>query len=690
MRTIRLLAILLAAGISLGCPTGTPSTYIVVYDPNGATGTVPIDANAYHQGDIVTALGNTGGLANAGLSFGGWNTKADGTGTGYAVGATFTMGAADLILYAAWWSTSSLAINEVGNPYYTNYSVAIELRNVSSAPTDLAGYRLRTHSRINNGTTFPDNGISTFTLPSLAIPAGGYAVIRGRADTDLQSGGATVYLDDGAASNPVYPWDGYDSGFVEMLDTASGATVDFIRWGSDATLPSSTSFPFSGTPSAFPAGSAYVGYSLGRDASGTNTHSASNWTIRAWTTLGGPNDVTADSDSDSDGIPDSAEAAGGTFAGLPLYQWGARQGQKDIFIHVDYMVNGSVGATDPGIIPQKAALDRVKAKFAAQGYTVHFDLGNLFSATAGDIANHNLDGMSHAVPWQIGATLGVAASHANAYQYKAAYMPGAKRQVFFYMLFGDTQNNSTSGGSSGLANVSGSTALITLGHWGLTTTAGSALNTLVNYQATTVMHEFGHNLGLRHGGDEDNNYQPNYFSIMNYLYQLSGLPTVGTDDDTRYYYQYKYQHSTINPNWASKTNPDTWPDGPTTVSFVMGFSDGSGGTISTTAAVESQGIQRGGLGIDFNNNGVISGSAAAIDPVLLLSGVATASNPLHDFNDWSRVSSVFQRQYSGFNSGAARDLVAVPSSEQRDLRTILDDYNPEVSPPCQTKPAWLP
>lgn len=47
-----------------------------------------------------------------------------------------------------------------------------------------------------------------------------------------------------------------------------------------------------------------------------------------------------------------------------------------------------------------------------------------------------------------------------------------------------------------------------------------------NKAASTFMHEFGHTLGLGHGGimadgeaDHDN-YKPNYFSIMNYSYQL--------------------------------------------------------------------------------------------------------------------------------------------------------------------------
>jgi len=42
-----------------------------------------------------------------------------------------------------------------------------------------------------------------------------------------------------------------------------------------------------------------------------------------------------------------------------------------------------------------------------------------------------------------------------------------------------------------------------------------------------LMHELGHNMNLRHGGDEDNNYKPNYLSIMNYnhwngIYQVDG------------------------------------------------------------------------------------------------------------------------------------------------------------------------
>ena len=44
--------------------------------------------------------------------------------------------------------------------------------------------------------------------------------------------------------------------------------------------------------------------------------------------------------------------------------------------------------------------------------------------------------------------------------------------------------------------------------------------------ANTILHEVGHNLGLRHGGNVDCNYKPNYNSVMNYRYQFPGVNTI--------------------------------------------------------------------------------------------------------------------------------------------------------------------
>lgn len=79
--------------------------YTVEYNGNGNTsGTLPIPQymNPYISGTTSITLGtNSGVLAKTGYTFGGWNTAADGTGTSYAVSATYN-GTASLILHATW------------------------------------------------------------------------------------------------------------------------------------------------------------------------------------------------------------------------------------------------------------------------------------------------------------------------------------------------------------------------------------------------------------------------------------------------------------------------------------------------------------------------------------------------------------------------------------------------------------
>ena len=89
--------------------------YSVSYDGNGATGgSPPTDANSYLQGAPVTVAG-AGSLAKTGNSFVGWNTVANGSGTGYAAGNTFAMPASNVTLYAQWTVLPTYTVSYNGN-----------------------------------------------------------------------------------------------------------------------------------------------------------------------------------------------------------------------------------------------------------------------------------------------------------------------------------------------------------------------------------------------------------------------------------------------------------------------------------------------------------------------------------------------------------------------------------------------
>ena len=104
------------------------STYTVTYNANGATsGNVPEDNNEYNSGDQVTVLGNTGNLALAHYTFGGWNTQPDGQGTTYQANATFNI-SGSTTLYAK-WDLNTHTVTLPTNDEYGTYSLSYTYNN---------------------------------------------------------------------------------------------------------------------------------------------------------------------------------------------------------------------------------------------------------------------------------------------------------------------------------------------------------------------------------------------------------------------------------------------------------------------------------------------------------------------------------------------------------------------------------
>jgi hypothetical protein len=329
---------------------------------------------------------------------------------------------------------------------------------------------------------------------------------------------------------------------------------------------------------------------------------------------------------------------------------------------------------------RKAALDRVVAAFDA--YTpapgapnqhkikIHFDVGPLFDNKPGaiDPENYNLGG-GNQIPFARCIYLGTdnvhtSANCANVYDLKQQYFAEARRFIFHYFVIGWSQQTDGSPGSSGLAELGGNDGIITLGDWGF-----DDEQLTINFQAATIFHELGHNLGLQHGGFEATNYKPNYNSTMNYMYQLEGLDPTG--DGNVFYSNYYANDPTNYPPRAKFTSLDIAEDSP---GFLMNYSHGTNTTLNEASLKESQGWA--GKPIDFNNNNVIDGGTvqANVQP----GNYNTANTDvLADYDDWSNLMLNFASTMSA-NANGAGPVAGLTDS----------DAHPPLSPPCAGPPIF--
>ena len=556
--------------------------------------------------------------------------------------------------------TSDSFVSEIGNWYYRDVPAWIEIYNGTAAAVDLAGYTLRA------GAVDPTTGAtvasSTFPLPSLTIPANAYAVVAGETSGVDYDGGLLVHVADGSGRVPYW----FGSGYVELLK--AGATVDFVRIGTDATAPTTAGSWTGAGAAAFPTGLDTYAYVLARRPAWVQTRTAADWAQVQFPTPGGPNDVAPGAvSSDADGVPDSAKVQGGTYAGMDLYALGARPGHRDVFVEIDGMAS-----TDAGVLPRRESLDMVVAKFQQHGLYLHLDAGSRFDAIVNP-AHYNLGQPDWNVPFSTCVNFpGGSLPCGDVYAYKARHMDLARRAIFHYALFGSSQLVSGAGGSSGRADIVGSNLIVTMGNWGFLTTPVSELNQLVNMQASTFMHEFGHNLGLRHGGDENLNYKPNYLSIMNYLHQLVGLPNpaAATAGD-------RYSNDVFGTPPACSL--DASPCG-SPAAFRMDYSSGSGAQLNELAVSETAGLGRGGHWVDYDGSGTQNdGYSRNLIPSW---GTHTLGN-LHDHDDWTNLQLPFQPYLSWVLGGASRVAVQRRLTPVTPFNDHLREVSQEDAPPAR-------
>ena len=132
--------------------SGTPPaiTYTMTYDANGGTGTMTDEDSPYDANATVTVLDNE--FTREHFDFVKWNTKADGTGTDYDEGDTFTI-RDNTTLYAQWESDGTAG---EGSICFSN----------QSSCTVINGQSVTGEDNLGNTWTITTVGTSSFTSNS--------------------------------------------------------------------------------------------------------------------------------------------------------------------------------------------------------------------------------------------------------------------------------------------------------------------------------------------------------------------------------------------------------------------------------------------------------------------------------------------------------------------------------------------
>ncbi|HYO93692.1 MAG TPA: carbohydrate-binding protein [Polyangiaceae bacterium] len=285
-------------------------------------------------------------------------------------------------------------------------------------------------------------------------------------------------------------------------------------------------------------------------------------------------------DTDGDALSDGDETLG-TSAGLNLPAMGTNPLRKNILIEHDWFEDAR-GCAAHSHRPNPTVVQAVSAVFAASpvrnpdgttGVTIIHDYGQGGAFTGGN-----------RVPDADGVLTDPEPPGPEMRAHRANHFAANRQGYFHYNLH--VHHYNTDSPSSGYADIIGDDLVVSLGcDWQSD-----------SFVTNTIIHELGHNLGLRHGGAEDLNNKPNYNSLMNYRFQF----------------------------WGVDTNCDSFSDGR------ADYSHGRNITLNESSLNEAAGVC-GNVPIDWNFSGSIQSRVAyEINQDHFLT-------TLTDYNDWSNL-----------------------------------------------------
>jgi RTX calcium-binding nonapeptide repeat (4 copies)/Metallo-peptidase family M12B Reprolysin-like len=364
-------------------------------------------------------------------------------------------------------------------------------------------------------------------------------------------------------------------------------------------------------------------------------------------------------DADGDGLINTWETNGIPIQGGGTYVLpGANPNHKNLYVEVDYMVNHR---------PIDGTLGSVAGAFARSPVTNPDGINGttLFTLVDDEIPHANtttLDDVENTIRpnW-----FGTAAERANI---NRTNILAAKAQAFHYTVYAHDQPGDNAG-SSGVAQLPGMNALVTLGNdWALNSARNHSVGSF-DQQEGTFMHEFGHNLGLRHGGNDDINCKPNYFSVQSYLFQMSNYVSNRVLDYSRSAVEALNESSLIEANGLGQSAPAGKP------------SERGPGDSFTVPPKPAQGpalVSASTAPVDWNYNGMTDPAPVSVninkfssDPNAGCNGFGTQ---LNGFNDWSNLVYLPPTTASGITMPSQQEVEQdITIEEVRESRLVLLD-----------------
>jgi hypothetical protein len=225
-------------------------------------------------------------------------------------------------------------------------------------------------------------------------------------------------------------------------------------------------------------------------------------------------------------------------AGFSIANDCAKPGRPDLFLEIDYMnfhkPETAAGSAVANVIAmfQNAPNSNNRYPTPYTGIALHVQIDELISvngvnhfnnvafppctapAAANDSTTVDFDAVKRLF-------FGTAAERTS--QGTKPNALNAKGLVYRYALV--AHNLLGLGTTSGCAEILGNDLILSLGSWG-TQTFGTGKSATTHGVGTvdqlggTLAHEFGHTLGLRHGGGDNINCKANYVSVLNYNHQF--------------------------------------------------------------------------------------------------------------------------------------------------------------------------